>query len=149
MHRRRGLTLAAALILAAEPSPAAEASETGRTPSPTGAAVCSLVLPGWGQLRLGKPVKAVIYSGFAEAFAYGIYKQHQLYRWFDRRGDHQTALFYRNDRNRLGWYLAATVILSSMDAFVDAHLAGFEVSPNLAGVPGAPPSVGVTLGMRR
>jgi hypothetical protein len=39
--------------------------------------------------------------------------------------------FYRNQRNRLIWWLAGTVMLSMGDAYVDAQLYGLDFSPNL------------------
>jgi hypothetical protein len=39
--------------------------------------------------------------------------------------------FYQNQRNRLIWWLAGTVLLSMGDAYVDAHLYGVDFSPSL------------------
>jgi hypothetical protein len=41
--------------------------------------------------------------------------------------------FYKRQRNEFGWYLAFTYILNVVDAYVDAALFNFEVSPNLQG----------------
>lgn len=110
-----------------------EDDEPSWRPSPTGAALRSLFIPGWGQMYARQPLKAVIYAGLEQGFIYGIYRQDKLYRYYSARGDESTANVYRNDRNRLGWYLTATLIVSVMDAYVDAHLYGFDVSDELAG----------------
>lgn len=101
-------------------------------PSPTGAALRSLLLPGWGQAYDRRPLKAVIVGGIEEGFIYGVYRQHQLFR--DARGlrDESSAKFYREQRNRLTWMLAGAIIFSVVDAYVDAHLYGFEVSEQLS-----------------
>jgi len=103
-------------------------------PSPTGAALRSLLVPGWGQMYAGHPLKAVVYSGIELAFIHGIYRQHCLYRHYSDIGEDNTAEAYRNDRNRQGWYLAASVIVAVMDAYVDAHLYRFDVSEQLSSV---------------
>ncbi len=113
--------------LAAQPE---SVSETW-CPSPTGAALRSLVFPGWGQIYVRKPIKAVIYSGIEQAFIYGIYRHHKLFKHHSALGDDNTAEFYRNNRNRQAWYLAAAIIVSVMDAYVDAHLYQFDVSEKL------------------
>ena len=41
--------------------------------------------------------------------------------------------FYKNQRNEFGWYLVITYVLNVLDAYVDAALYNFEVSPNLQG----------------
>lgn len=48
---------------------------------------------------------------------------------------------YKNDRNRMAWYLTAAIILSVMDAYVEAHLYGFDVSDDLSGSGGRHDSV--------
>ncbi len=48
---------------------------------------------------------------------------------------------YKNDRNRMAWYLTAAIILSVMDAYVEAHLYDFDVSDELAGRGGRHDSV--------
>ena len=101
-------------------------------PSPTGAAVRSLIFPGWGQIYARQPLKAVIYGGIEQGFMYGVYHEHKLYQYNKSIGDEGAADFYRNNRNRMGWYLAAALIVSTMDAYVDAHLYNFDVSSDLS-----------------
>jgi len=98
-------------------------------PNPTGAAVRSLILPGWGQAYVHQPIKAAIYGGLEFGFILSTYRQHRLYKEAldDHRDDNANA--YKENRNRISWYIAGVVILSMMDAYVDAHLFDFDVSP--------------------
>lgn len=50
--------------------------------------------------------------------------------------------FFQNQRNRLIWWMAGTVLLSMGDAYVDAHLYGIDFSPNLSCIGG---TVGVSV----
>ncbi len=38
---------------------------------------------------------------------------------------------YLSQRDSYTWYIAGTYLLSILDAYVDAELSGFDVSPNL------------------
>ncbi len=90
------------------------------------------MLPGWGQAYNGKPLKAVIVGGLEEGILYGIYRQERLFK--DAQIGHNDVLAnaYREDRNRLIWMLAGTLIFSTLDAYVDAHLYDFDTSDKLA-----------------
>ncbi len=145
MHCSRFIAVVTVLLIYLLPSRldavTIEDNEPSWRPSPTGAALRSLVFPGWGQMYARQPLKAVIYSGIEQGFIYGIYRQDKLYRFYSARGEEATANVYRNDRNRLGWYLTATLIVSVMDAYVEAHLYGFDVSDELAGSGGKHDSI--------
>ena len=79
-----------------------------------------------------QPLKAVIYGGIEQGFIYGVYRGHKLYQYHKAHNNEGLANFYENNRNRMAWYLVAAIILSVMDAYVDAHLYGFDVSDDLA-----------------
>lgn len=98
------------------------------TPSPTGALLRSMVIPGWGQVYNRRYFKAVMAIGLEGAYAYGVYTNH-LKRSYYLHRDPALSAFYRDQRNRLTWYLAGTVLLMMLDAYVDAHLYHFEVLP--------------------
>ena len=102
------------------------------TPSPSSAAFKSLFIPGWGQAYVGKPLKAVIYGGIEQTLIFSIYRKNRLYDYYDRRGDGDMAGAQKEDRNRLSWYLGLAIIVSMMDAYVDAHLYNFEVSDDFS-----------------
>jgi hypothetical protein len=100
----------------------------------------SAVLPGWGQLKNGRPLKAGValaLEGFAgvrlvrawrdvdaaarredEAFAIGDEAAAAA-----ARADYDRAY---NRRSTAGWILGAAVALSMLDAYVDAHLIQFD-----------------------
>ena len=100
--------------------------------NPTGAMLRSLVFPGWGQLYNEKYVKALIVFSIETGLALSMsYQNDQMHR-YDKKGDAETAKFYRDDRNRLIWWLTGFVLLSMGDAYVDAHLFDYDISPNLS-----------------
>jgi len=100
--------------------------------SPSGAMLRSLVLPGWGQFYNEKYSKAIFVFGVEAGLALGAsYQNDQMHR-FDKKRDAEVAKFYRNDRNRLIWWLAGFVLFSMGDAYVDAHLFDYDISPRLS-----------------
>jgi hypothetical protein len=133
-HALKRILLLVALVLGISASPFAQEAPQRPAlwrPSPTGAVIRSMLLPGWGQAYNRNPLKAVIIGGLEEGLIYGVYRQNQLFVDFRRSGEEQIAVSYREDRNRLTWLLAGTLILSMLDAYVDAHLYDFDVSDNL------------------
>ncbi len=103
-------------------------NSTDWRPSPTGAALRSLALPGWGQAYNRKSLKALLAMGTESGLIYSIYRYHKLQKGYRLRGEIEIANLYREDRNRLSWYLAGTIILTILDAYVDAQLYDFDVS---------------------
>ena len=96
--------------------------------NPTGAAFRSLAIPGWGQYYNGQKIKAALAMA-AEAAEIGT----AIY-WNGRaRGasDPEEQFLYRDYRNQALWILAATILVSMLDAYVDAHLYDFDESPSL------------------
>lgn len=126
--------------------------------SPTIAMLSSMVLPGAGQIYNESYLKVPVIWGLGYYF-YSIYKnQDDLYK--QTRTTYEQTLFardtstnvgkkseldylageyrglrdnYKRQRNEFGWYLVITYILNVLDAYVDAALYNFEVSPNLQG----------------
>jgi hypothetical protein len=92
----------------------------------------SMVVPGWGQLYNGKPLKALIYAGAQLGFIWGAHVQNDRYHYYRHLGWEVDADFYKNDRNRQLWWLFGVTLLSMGDAFVDAHLYGFDISDDLS-----------------
>jgi len=132
------LLLCAFLFHAAFPA-AVWAQERRDAPkvSPFWSSVRSLAFPGWGQLHNGSRVKAVVLFGF------------QSYLWgrvfiTERRSGFYLSLADREDppwdrevlidraddlRDRRGdlvWWGAIFTLYSVIDAYVDAHMVGFE-----------------------
>jgi hypothetical protein len=126
--------------------------------STTVAMLASMVLPGTGQIYNESYWKAPVVWGVGYYF-YSVY-QHQDKLYKEQRSLYESTLnalgtavtdslkkslttkaetykdnrdFYKRQRNEFGWYLAITYILNVVDAYVDAALFNFEVSPNLQG----------------
>jgi hypothetical protein len=117
--------------------------------SGTIAMLASMVLPGAGQIYNESYWKAPVVWGFT-AYFYSVYRdQNTQYKHFrdayaatvdSTAVKDQTALkddllskrrFYFAQRNTFGWYLAITYLVTIIDAYVDASLFNFEVSPDL------------------
>ncbi|MFQ5631694.1 MAG: DUF5683 domain-containing protein [bacterium] len=98
--------------------------------NPTGAMVRSIFFPGWGQLYNGKWLKALIVFG-AEAGFIGT----AIYLNQKAHDDRETALnreLYADMRNTNYWRTGVAILISMLDAFVDAHLSDFDESPDLS-----------------
>ncbi len=105
------------------------AKKKSRVRSPKGAFWRALLFPGWGQWYNGKKVKAVlVFTAEAGLIANGIYwnqKVQSATNKYDRA-------FYENNRNLSNWWLLFTIFMGVSDAYVDAQLSDFDVSPNLS-----------------
>jgi hypothetical protein len=95
--------------------------------------VRSGILPGWGQLANGKPVKAALLGGIYAGWAVGAWMAES-----DRK-DAKAALNGGNDptltaelndavdrRNFRMWMMGATMLYAMLDAYVDAHFRGYD-----------------------
>ena len=100
--------------------------------SPSGAMWRSLAFPGWGQLYNGKYLKAAIIAGGEFSLIYGIWIQEQRRKDAKKAGDDYAANFYRDDRQRLTWWLTGLILYSMADAYVDAHLLDFDIDKDLS-----------------
>lgn len=115
--------------------------------STTLAMLSSMVVPGLGQIYNESYWKAPVVWGLGYYF-YSVYDhQDKLYR--EARSNYDTTVtlqnpagnnsfrslrdFYKNQRNIFGWYMVLTYLFNVLDAYVDAALYNFEVSPNLQG----------------
>lgn len=116
-----------------------------RGKSTTVAMLASLVLPGVGQIYNGSYWKTPLIWGLGYYFV-SIYKQENtLYQKYRKEysasidsvnttGDRslrELRDFYHGQRDTFGWYIAITYLINVLDAYVDASLYSFEVSPNL------------------
>jgi len=107
---------------------------------PTWIMARSAVVPGWGQFKNGRPLKAGLAIGLEGAIGYKL-----VDAWKDveaaaareddalSHGDQAAADAARADyeeaynrRATAAWFLAGAVILSMVDAYVDAHLIQFD-----------------------
>jgi len=122
-------------------------TDTVRRPgkSTTVALLASMVAPGAGQIYNGSYWKAPIIWGVGYYFISVYNQQNKLYKQYrtaylatvdstSPAGDPnvmQLRDFYHKQRDTFGWYLAIEYIINLLDAYVDASLYNFEVSPNL------------------
>ncbi len=93
---------------------------------PSTAMYHSLALAGWGQFDNGKKYKALMFIA-AEAFCIGgfAYLQYKI-------GDDDLSAIdkdmHRTNRNSYILYWMAAKVFGLMDAYVDAHLAAYDVT---------------------
>lgn len=132
-------------LIAASLSPVDTTIREGK--STTIAMLASMVVPGTGQIYNESYWKAPVVWGLGYYF-YSVYNnQDELYKKY--RYQYDTSIttlrpsgnadfrslrdFHKGQRNMFGWYIAITYLLNVVDAYVDAALYNFEVSPNLQG----------------
>lgn len=132
-------------LIAASLSPVDTTIREGK--NTTIATLASMIAPGTGQIYNESYWKAPIVWGLGYYF-YSVYEnQDDLYRQYRAQYDTSVTVqnpagnsqlrglrdFYKNQRNEFGWYLVITYLVNVLDAYVDAALFNFEVSPNLQG----------------
>jgi hypothetical protein len=115
---------------------AAPAVATGHKPSATGNMLKSLVVPGWGQLSLGRELTALVFiAGEAGTLTMVIKSQKDLNRARDA-GD--ADLIDQYTRKREDWlvYMGINHVLSALEAYVSAKLWDFPGDLDLQVTPG-------------
>ncbi|UCE18510.1 MAG: hypothetical protein JSV84_16935 [Gemmatimonadota bacterium] len=95
------------------------------TKSPTGAMIRSAVVPGWGQFYTEHYVKSglifCIESGLVISALVQDKKARDAYAV-----DYEEYLDRLDRRNGYLWWTAGVIVFSMIDAYVDAHLFGFD-----------------------
>jgi len=109
-------TIVADSTWAAEPS----------TVDPSRAMAHSFLLPGWGQFNNRKYLKATLFIA-AEAVCIGGFLYYSGKLGDDGRDEWERENL-RTDRNTFVIYWLASKLFGMVDAYVDAHMAGFDVS---------------------
>lgn len=139
------LLLAAAPARAQDSTAAAPAPDTSQLaapqepihqPSATGNMLKSLVVPGWGQLSLGRELTALVFiAGEAGTLTMVIKSQKDLNRARDA-GD--TELIDKYSKKREDWlvYMGINHVLSALEAYVSAKLWDFPGDLDLQVAPG-------------
>jgi hypothetical protein len=97
--------------------------------SPRGAMIRSIVLPGWGQFYNGKWFKGILVAGTEIGLVVNAMIQNDFANKAQDRLEHD---FYIDNRNLSYWWLAAVILYSMTDAYVDAHLYDFDESTSLS-----------------
>ncbi len=112
--------------------------------TPWGAVWRSLLLPGWGQYYVESYWKAPLALGAAGFFAFRIIDFNNQFtdvcREIEASDDDDPLLpflkrnreFYRDKRDESAFYLAIVYLISTIDAYVGAHLYEFDVSDDLS-----------------
>ena len=119
-------------------------TDTAWSPSPTGAVLRSLAVPGWGQLYNDQPVKAGVVAGLEVAWtAAAIFQFTEAGREADRAAAFPTTsdsyLAHRQNRQvhlNQGrdylWGLGLTVFYAMVDGYVNAQLYHFDAKMDAA-----------------
>jgi len=110
--------------------------------SPRRVMLRSLAVPGWGQYYNRQYFKAALVCGGEVGLVIASIYWNQRAKGTNDRED---KLFYQDYRNTANWFLLGTVLLSMLDAYVDASLADFDESPDLSLAPPGARANGVML----
>jgi hypothetical protein len=127
------------------------ATMPGKQKSPTGAMMRALFFPGWGQFYNEQYIKSVLaFTGQTTLLAWSFYFNHQVKLSEPGSGD---EAYYKDRRNLMYWLMGAVVLLSMLDAYIDAHLYDFDAGPDLSMRVGSlkatqPASIGLSLQAR-
>lgn len=114
--------------------------------SPTGAFLRSLVLPGWGQARLGRNVTGGVFVAFEAVAAAMVWKSQWQLEWARTRG----KFVREHTQEREDWItlLVFNHLLSAAEAYVSAHLWDFPAALTLRPLNGPGAGVGIRLPLR-
>ena len=125
------------VLLLAVPAMARAPVDSLQTQAPRKALIRSLLLPGWGQYANGRPFKALGFGAAAAVLAGRVVaQQRSLSRATDRGASDLELQDLAAGRNTRVLLLLANATLAGIDAYVDAQLAGFDVSVGPRAGPG-------------
>jgi len=95
---------------------------------PLGALVRSLVLPGWGQVAVGRPERGAVYFGAEAASLFMVFKSHAKLAAARRADPVRQGLIDSRTSQRENWIVISVFIafLSGLDAWVSSHFWDFE-----------------------
>ena len=129
-----------------EAAPAADT--TGQRPpiSPLGAFGRSLILPGWGQLEVGRPSRGAFYFAAESVFLFMVFKSDARLSAAKEELPLNEERISNRSGQRENWIVLAGFIafLSGLDAWVSTQFWDFE--PSIG--PPADGSVGIALGLK-
>ena len=114
--------------------PADSASRRG--PSPTGALLKSLIVPGLGQITMGRKLTAAVFLAFEGATLGMVIKTQRDINRAEAAGD--LATVEDKKRKREDWlvYMGINHVASALEAYVSAHLWDFPGELELRAAPG-------------
>lgn len=113
------------------------------------AILLSAVVPGGGQVYNGSYWKVPIIIGAQAFFISQWISNNKSYKYYLSEYDsslialpgvgnsalQQERDSYHDQRDSYAWYIAGVYLLSMLDAYIDAELSGFDVSPSLGVAP--------------
>ena len=136
LFRAVGCALITAILVVIPFYPGAAKAAEGSGPPPGRAALQSLLVPGFGQVANRKWIKAVGFTGaYGGLLFWGVSlnqdKQDAVGRLHAGAPEDLFALqnevdSLEDNRNAKFWFAGLTLLLSMADAYVDAHLSGFD-----------------------
>lgn len=114
--------------------------------SPTGAFLRSLLLPGWGQARLGRNVTGGLFVAFEGLAAAMVWKSQWQLEFARVRGKYVRS----HEQEREDWIvlLLFNHIMAGAEAYVSAHLYDFPAALKIQRLPGGGTGIGVTIPLR-
>ncbi len=131
------LWLVICFLLLAAPALAQAPADSLHSQVPRKALVRSLLLPGWGQYANGRLFKALGFGAAAAVLAGRVVAQQRELGRADMRGAPDLELEdLAAGRNTRVLLLVANATLAGIDAYVDAQLAGFDLSLGPRAAPG-------------
>jgi hypothetical protein len=125
------------LALAAGAAPAAPPVPEAPRASPFWASARSLAFPAWGQLHNGSEKKAVVLFSLETYLLGRALRAERRAGYYDDRLSDASSVWERSDlerrrddlretRSDLLWWSSLLVLYAVIDAYVDAHLVGFD-----------------------
>jgi hypothetical protein len=114
--------------------------------TPTGAFLRSLVLPGWGQARLGRNVTGGMFVAFEGLALAMVWKSQWQLEFAQARGKFVAS--HRQEREDWIVLLVFNHLMAGAEAYVSAHLYDFPVSLRLDRLPGGATGIGVAVPLR-
>jgi hypothetical protein len=136
------------------PADTARADSAGRRSiAPLGALARSLVVPGWGQASVGRPVRGAFYFAAQAGSLFMVIKSQQKLEAARRAvaaGRADSSLVESRVSQREDWIVLSVfwAVLSGVDAWVSANLSDFQhpLTPPPDGSPGAAIQIRVPVG---
>lgn len=96
--------------------------------TPLGAFARSFVVPGWGQAAVDKPVRGAVYFLAEAASLFMVFKSQAKLEAARRGATVDSSLVDSREEQREDWIVLSVfwALMSGVDAWVSAHLYGFE-----------------------
>ncbi|OGT96342.1 MAG: hypothetical protein A3I79_03505 [Gemmatimonadetes bacterium RIFCSPLOWO2_02_FULL_71_11] len=111
--------------------------------TPTGAFLRSLVLPGWGQARLGRNTTGGLFVAFEGLAAAMVWKSQWQLQFARTRNKYVES--HRQEREDWIVLLVFNHLMSGAEAYVSAHLFDFPAALQIDRLPGGRAGIGVTI----